>query len=170
MKRNSLCVLHDVSLNYLQGRENDLACRYLYSTVISDYKIMPEPEENYIPHFANIGAFRIIDDTYKYIQNLFEILLYKWEAMPFVYDKKIFPYATPILPEDIDSIKNVFAKYYPDYMKFFDNVLDYQRGIVNHKIDTYNQEYKSFKGIWAHYFPLSFITLRKIKHILTGRK
>ena len=49
MKRDSWCVLHDISLFYRAGRENELACRYLFSYVVSDYKIMPAPEENYIP-------------------------------------------------------------------------------------------------------------------------
>ncbi|MBQ7578708.1 MAG: class I SAM-dependent methyltransferase [Synergistaceae bacterium] len=165
MKRESWCVLHDVSLNYLPGRENDLACRYLFSYVVSDYKIMPAPEKN-IPHFANIGAFRITDDTVKYVRNLFESLLNPWQAIPGIFDKKVFRYGTPILSEDIDSIKIIFAKYYPDYVKFFDNVIDFQQGIAQHKIDAYN----SFKGVWKRYFPLSFIALRAIKRILTGKK
>lgn len=163
MKRDSWCVLHDVSLPYYPGRENDLACRYLYGHVVSDCKVMPAPDD--IPYFANIGAFHVIDDTRKYAGNLFESLLCPWAAIPGVFDKKVFPCATPILPEDIDDIRKVIAKYYPDYAAFFEHAIEFQEGIARHITKRYN----NWLETWKRNFPLSFKAVRALKHLLTGK-
>ena len=165
MKRNeSWVVLHDVSLPMLKGRENDLACRYLFGHVVSDTKIMPVSD--YESCFANIGAFRVTDDTVKYVRNLFESLLAPWVALPGMFDKKVFPCATPILPEDIESIKHIIDKCYPEYVSFFDGVIDFQNIIVRHKIEEYMQNYGSTKAKLKRYFPLSYFVYRQIKKIL----
>ena len=184
MKRDSWVVLHDVSLPYLPGREEDLACRYLYGHVVSDAKIMPAPEENSIPHFSNIGAFHVIDDTVKYAGNLFESLLCPWAAMSGVFDKKVFPNATPILPRDLGDIRNIIGKYYPEYAAFFEHAIKYQHGIVEHKTAYYNfwrttwarnslWTYKLFefiesipsriKSFWKHVSPSSYKAVRRLK-------
>ena len=160
MKKDSWCVLHDVSLPMLKYRENDLACRLLFGHVVSDYKLMPVSDHE--SYFANIGVFHIIDDTRKYIGNLFESLLVVWEAMPEVFNKKIFPCATPMLPEDINSIRNIINKYYPDYVNFFEQAINYQKIIVRHKIEMYNYEHKSLKGILKHYMPITYEIYKKL--------
>ena len=161
MKQGSWCVLHDVSLPYLPFREEDLACRYLYGHVVSDAKIMPAPEENYIPYFSNIGAFHIIDDTAKYAGNLFESLLCPWAAFPGVFDKKVFPCATPILPEDLDDIRKIISKYYPSYAEFFEHAIVFQDGIAAHKI----ARYRSLRETWKRNFPWSFRLAKFIKDL-----
>ena len=153
MKRNSWVVLHDINLQCLKSREDDLACRYLFSHVVSDAKILPAVSDHDF-HFANIGAFRVTDDTVKYIRNLFESLLNPWAAMPGVFDKRVFPCATPILPEDLRDIKNIINKYYPDYKEFFEYVIEAQNLIVQHKHEIYNEEYKRFKSVWKHFLAL----------------
>ncbi len=152
MKPDSWCILHDVSLNYLKGRENDLACRYLYGHVVTDCRIMPAPDENAIPNFSNIGAFHITEETRKYSANLFESLLCTWAAIPRVFDKKIFPYGTPILPQDLDDIRKIIRKYYPERAEFFDHAIIFQEDIARRELERYN----SFKGIWERNFPISF--------------
>ena len=158
MKRDSWVVLHDVSLPYLYGREEDLACRYLYGHVVSDVKLMPSPEENYIPYFSNIGAFRVIDDTVKYVGNLFESLLCPWAAIPEVFDKKVFPNATPILPKDLNDIRNIISKYYPDYAEFFEHAIEFQKGIAAHKMN--------WRAVWKRNSPLTFRLVKSLKQIL----
>ena len=182
MKKDSWVVLHDVSLPYLSGREEDLACRYLYSHVVSDAKIMPAPES--IPHFSNIGAFHVIDDTVKYAGNLFESLLCPWAAMPGVFDKKVFPCATPMLAEDLKDIRKIISKYYPGYAEFFEHTIEFQQGIVKHKTAHYNHwrttwqrnslwSYSIFefiesipsriKALWKHVSPSSYNATKKFK-------
>ena len=161
MKNDSWVVLHDVSLPYLPGREEDLACRYLYGHVVSDCKLMPAPEEHYIPHFSNIGAFHVIDDTVKYAGNLFESLLCPWAALPGVFDKKVFPCATPMLPEDLADIRRVISKYYPDYAEFFEHAIEFQQGIIEHKTAHHNH----WRSVWERNFPLSYRVLVFIENI-----
>ena len=137
MKRDSWVVLHDISLPLLKGRENDLACRYLYGHVVSDAKIMPVSD--YESYFANIGAFHVIDDTVKYAGNLFESLLNPWAAFPGAFDKKIFPFATPILPEDLNDIETIIDKYYPEKSEFFAHAVEGQAIIVKHVTEAYRE-------------------------------
>jgi hypothetical protein len=164
MKTNSWVILHDISLPMLKGRENDLACRYLFGHVVSDKKIMPVSD--YESSFANIGAFRVTDDTVKYVRNLFESLLNPWAAMPGIFDPKNFPCATPILPEDIESIKHIISKYYPEYVSFFEDVIDFQNIIVRHKTEEYMQNYGSTTAKLKRYFPLSYFMYRQIKKLM----
>ncbi|MBQ7593661.1 MAG: class I SAM-dependent methyltransferase [Synergistaceae bacterium] len=170
MKRNSWVVLHDINLECMKGREDDLACRYLFSHVVSDAKIMPVSDYEF--YFANIGAFRVTDDTVKYVRNLFESLLNPWTAMPEVFDKRVFPDATPMLPEDLQNIKNIINKYYPDYKDYFEHIIETQNLIVKHKTEIHN----SFSKKWERNFPWSFrifdsiyrFTMRTLRKILLG--
>lgn len=157
MKRDSWVVLHDISLHYFSGRDKDLACRYLYGHVVSDAKITPAPEENYIPHFANIGAFHVIDDTTKYVCNLFESLLCPWVAVPGVFDKKIFPFGTPILTKDLDDIRKIISKYYPDYAEFFEHAIEFQQNIAERKM--------TWKAVWKRNSPLTFRLVKSLKQL-----
>ena len=152
LKRGAWVILHDVSLPYLSGREDELACRYLFANVVSDIKIMPVPEDNYIPHFSNIGAFHVIDDTAKYARNLFEALLFPWAAYPGMFIDRIFPCNVIITNEDIDGIRKIITKYYKDYAEFFDHAVEFQEGIARHKAERY----RSFSGTWERNFPLSY--------------
>ena len=142
MKRDSWVVLHDISLPMFKGRENDLACRYLYGHVVSDAKIMPVSD--YDSFFANIGAFHIIDDTVKYSGNLFESLLNPWVALIGVFDKKVFPYATPILQEDLNDIEFIIDKYYPERSEFFAHAVEYQAALVHNRIEAYRESHNIF--------------------------
>ena len=133
MKKDSWVVLHDISVQLYKYREEDLACRYLFGHVVSDEKLTPAPD--FDPYFSNIGAFKITDDTRKYIGNLFESLLIPWQALPFFYDKIYFPYATPMLEEDLNDIRKIISKYYPEHKEFFEHAIEAQKTIIKHKIE-----------------------------------
>ncbi|MBQ7195826.1 MAG: hypothetical protein IJS40_00265 [Synergistaceae bacterium] len=133
MKKDSWVVLHDISVQLYKYREEDLACRYLFGHVVSDEKLTPAPD--FDPYFSNIGAFKITDDTRKYIGNLFESLLIPWQALPFFYDKIYFPYATPMLEEDLNDIWKIISKYYPERKEFFEHAIEAQKTIIKHKIE-----------------------------------
>ena len=159
MKIGSWVILHDVSLPYCNHREEDLACRYLYGHVVSDVKIMPAPEENYIPYFSNIGAFHVVDDTVKYVGNLFESLLCPWAALPGVLDERVYSFFQPILQEDLDDIRKVIGKYYPEYAEFLEHAIEFQKGIAKHKVDYYH----NWRSVWRRNFPWTFKAAKFVK-------
>lgn len=121
MNQDSWVVLHDISLPLMSNREKGLACRYLFSNVVSEEKLTPAVSDIDL-YFPNIGAFKITGDTRKYIGNLFESLVIEWQALPFVYDKNIFPDYFEILEKDLNDIRKVIKKYYPERSEFFEAV------------------------------------------------
>ena len=160
MKKNSWVILHDISLPLIKDREEDLACRYLYGHVVSDEKIMPVSDID--SYFANIGAFKVMDDTKKYVGNLFESLLISWQAMPEIFNEYDFPLATPMLEEDISNIKKIIEKYYPEYSNFFEHIIEAQRTILKHKVE----KYKSLLGIIERNFPYVITLAGKLKKLI----
>ncbi|MBR2208728.1 MAG: hypothetical protein IJ859_07995 [Synergistaceae bacterium] len=157
MNQDSWVVLHDISLPLLSLRENDLACRYLFSNVVSDEKLMPVSD--YDSYFANIGAFKITDDTRKYIGNLFQSLVVAWDAVPFFYDKYIFPCATPMLEEDLNDIRKIIKKYYPEHYEFFENAVKLQNVIIQHKTEVY----KNWRSVLKRNFPYIVSPIRMFR-------
>lgn len=141
MNQDSWVVLHDISLPLMSLRENDLACRYLFSNVVSEEKLMPAPD--FDSYFANIGAFKITSDTRKYIGNLFQSLVLAWDAMPLMSDYRFRSYATPILDEDLKNVEAIISKYYPEHYEFFENAVRIQSVILQHKI-AQNTGWKAF--------------------------
>ena len=125
MKNDSWVILHDIGLSI--SREEDLACRYLFSNVVSEEKLMPVSDID--SYFANIGAFRVTEDTRKYINNLFESLVMAWQAIPVFFKKYTYWYATPMLEEDLNGIRKIIKKYYPERYEFFENTVRIQ-GII----------------------------------------
>ena len=74
MKRNeSWTVLHDIS-RYMSpdASRRALACRYLFGHVMSSEKFLPVSDYAHLP--ANIGAFKISEDTIMYADNIFSSL------------------------------------------------------------------------------------------------
>ena len=127
---------------------------------------MPAPDEYAIPHFSNIGAFHITDDTMKYSDNLFESLLCPWMAIPSVADKKVFPCPIPILSQDLDDIRKIIAKYYLGREEFFDHAIEFQEGIARHKIEYH----RSFWGILERNFPLTYRIANPVRNAIKRKK
>ena len=140
MKNDSWVILHDISVPLYDYREEDLACRYLFSNVVSEEKLMPVSDID--SYFANIGAFKITEDTRKYIGNLFESLVIPWQAMPFFYDPFI-TWITPMLEEDLNGIRKIIKKYYPERYEFFENTVRLQNIFMQHFI-AHNTGTKAF--------------------------
>ena len=140
MKNDSWVILHDISVPLYDYREEDLACRYLFSNVVSEEKLMPVSDID--SYFANIGAFKITEDTRKYIGNLFESLVVPWQAVPFFYTTYI-TWNTPMLEKDLDDIRAIIKKYYPERYEFFENVVRLQGVFMQHLI-AHNTGFKAF--------------------------
>lgn len=109
----SWVILHDIALHIGTSHRYELACRYLYASVVSEEKFTPEPENKAKHMFANIGAFKVSDLTVKHINNLIETLLIPWEGQ--------------VSETDVEYISKVLEKYYtPEQYKFFCDVLRVQ--------------------------------------------
>ncbi len=158
MNQNSWVVLHDISLPLLSTRENDLACRYLFSNVVSEEKLTPAVSDIDL-YFPNIGAFKITGDTRKYIGNLFESLVIEWQALPFVYDKNIFPDYFEILEKDLNDIRKVIKKYYPERSEFFENTIRIQKVFARYK----NEVYKNWRTVLKRNFPYIVKPVRAVR-------
>lgn len=65
---NAMVVLHDLTYN-MTGPYHSYATKVLFDTVVADKYITEDADK--IAGFANIGAFRITEDTNKYIANVF---------------------------------------------------------------------------------------------------
>ncbi len=139
----SWTILHDISLS-------GLACRYLFGHVVSEEKFSPAPDNPELP--PNIGAFRISEDTMKYINNLFESLM-----IPF--------FSSEVPQKDFDSISAIIKKYYsPEQYKFFLEAFKFQaslkdRGYKERKKSFY-ESLKTFIILWQ---PSLYDSMRKIK-------
>lgn len=81
LKHNATVVLHDTALHSLAPEfAFCYATQTLLSTVIAD-KILPDDPKN-IEEVANIGAFKVTQDTYKYVENIFSALKLPWNYIP----------------------------------------------------------------------------------------
>lgn len=75
LKENAIVVLHDIALHHF-GARNCLATNVLFNSVTAD-KFLNNAEE-----FPNIAAFRVNEDTKKYILSVFYSLTLPWEYIP----------------------------------------------------------------------------------------
>lgn len=69
---NAIVVLHDTNLHHESSNEKAICNRVLVNTVKAD-KFYTSKRE-----FLNVGAFRITEDTHKYIEDVFASLLLPW--------------------------------------------------------------------------------------------
>lgn len=146
MKRDSWCVLHDISL--FVKHLHALACRYLFGHVVSEEKISPVPDDENMP--SNMGAFRISDNTMKYVGNLFGSLLIPW--------------GTEVSTKDYAGMKKIIERYYsPEQYKSLCDAFQFQalRGRKWGKQSLRNS-LKLFLRAWQ---PRLFL---RLKHFLRG--
>ena len=154
MKNDSWTVLHDITLFTHPKNRGSLACRYLFSCVVSDEKITPIPEDDK-EIFANIGAFKVSAITKKYVNNLLEALLIPWDS--------------EVKAKDMKTISAIIKKYYsPEQYEFFCKVLELQEQI--RKLDeteglSFYSAAKAFLKAWQ---PKLFRRMKHLKHSLKG--
>ena len=147
MKNGAYTALHDITLFAGARHRKSLACRYLFASVVSEEKVTPAPETSEI--IPNIGAFKVSEDTRKYVSNLFEALVMPW-------DDRIFA-------EDLADITAVIMKYYPqEYCDFFCEVLELQEYMLKHP----QPAWLSFIVKMRATNPTLFKLLRGIKQML----
>lgn len=87
LKPNACVVLHDISINVMIDKKA-YATKLLFDTVVGDKYIMLTNDRPAL--FPNIAAFKITDDTYKYIRNCFSALTISWNYIPEGKELKLY--------------------------------------------------------------------------------
>lgn len=75
LAKNAIVVLDDLKVHYYQEK-SDIACTVLFQTVTADKFL------NLNDLYPNVGAYRITNDTSKYLLDVFNALLLPWEYIP----------------------------------------------------------------------------------------
>ncbi|MDC7292854.1 class I SAM-dependent methyltransferase [Butyrivibrio sp. DSM 10294] len=103
----TIVVLHDVTLNSISyGKKNDVATGVLFNSVVAEkyYEI------NSHDAMPNIAAFKVTEDTMKYIMNVFGALCQTWSYLP---SKK-----------ELDAYNAVINKYYGKLYDYYAKICD----------------------------------------------
>ncbi|MBQ7545051.1 MAG: class I SAM-dependent methyltransferase [Synergistaceae bacterium] len=149
MKDDSWVVLHDISLFAQERYRYNLACRYLFSSVVSEDKVVPAPdaEDKILP---NIGAFRVSELTRRFAGNLFEALVIPWNMQ--------------LLEKDLADISKVIERHYPaEQYEFFCRILEFQHYLFTHPQSMKSALYGSVKQRLS---PKTFSFLNRIRRKL----
>lgn len=87
LKKGATVVLHDVSMNVTINNDA-IATKFVFDTVVADKYIMKT--EDRPCEFPNIAAFKITNDTYRYIRDCFSSLTITWSYMPKPAEFKLY--------------------------------------------------------------------------------
>ena len=117
LKDSAIVVLHDVALNQrnISFHTPDAhATGLLFSAVVAEEKFLNyEPSGNY----PNIAAFRINEQTYNNIENVFLALMLTWHYLP--------------KDDEVAIYRNFYNRYYPaKLIKIFDETVRLNRNNV----------------------------------------
>ncbi|MCL2687114.1 MAG: class I SAM-dependent methyltransferase [Methanobrevibacter sp.] len=117
MKKEGIIIIHDTNYNYYNP--HGISCNVAFS-VIKANKTQPlDYDKNYAP-LANIGAFKINEDTFRYIDDFFFALSLNWKYIP--------------NKEDMNYFKKLFQKYYSkENMKKLNAIYDMNKKQINIK-------------------------------------
>lgn len=74
MREGGVVALHDTALCFFDNHSKTFATRILLDTAVGKKIIPPRLSEK----DANLGAFEITADTYKYVRNVFSVLCMPW--------------------------------------------------------------------------------------------
>jgi predicted O-methyltransferase YrrM len=84
LKKDAIVVLHDINLFYSRHFQDYFATKYLFDHITADKVTLKRFEKDYI--HPNIGAFKINNDTTKYISDVIRSLFLPWS---FIIPEKI---------------------------------------------------------------------------------
>lgn len=148
-KEKSWVVLHDIALFYRRTQRKALACRYLWGHVVSEEKLTPCLDD--IPFFANIGAFRITEDTVRYVSDLFQSLVLPWEIA--------------VSDEDLASVDKIVQRHYPaDLHQIFTDAVSFQKCLLPQRDVT-----GAFKEFIKQLSPGLYRFLKDIKSLFSKK-
>jgi hypothetical protein len=118
MSKDAIVVLHDINMHNCTDRYNFYATKVLIDCVVADKIIGEEKGADYgVP---NIGAFRVTDDTRRYIINVFMALGMTW--------------GYELTDEEIELYRNWYIRYYnDDCLRVFDKYMNVGKARVLRK-------------------------------------
>ena len=121
LSSNAVIVLDDLKLHFYQDN-SAIACTTLFTTVTAEKFLNTEDE------YPNVGAFRITEDTGKYLLDVFNALLLPWFYIP--------------CREYLESYDNIFFRYYNrEELKIWSYVKDmaiYYDMVKKNKLNIYD--------------------------------
>lgn len=117
LERSAVVVLHDITLNHFGNNDrelvrnaNDYATKILFDVAAAD-KFIDIDRNNAL---SNIGAFKMNDDTSKYIENLFSVMSITWTYR--------------VSEEELHLYRDFYARYYSeDMLELFDMAVNLNR-------------------------------------------
>lgn len=77
LKKDAIVVLHDIALNSDSGHGQAFATKLLFDTVVAEKYLQDCGDA-----FPNIGAFKVTEETGRYIDDVFSALTITWAYMP----------------------------------------------------------------------------------------
>lgn len=149
---NAMVVLHDTILHHYAHSANAIATSVLFQSVTAD-KFINNDEE-----YPNIAAFRINEDTEKYIMDVFGSLIIPWVYMPSdaqikIYDEIFFKEYGEGAFRLWDQAKEYARKFISDDEAMIRKMQSFFSGAVREKVIIYGTGkrgrdiYNFFEGI-----------------------
>lgn len=137
LKKGAVVVLHDIILNHLSENNNRFATQVLIDSVVAE-KLTPITVGGGYP---GIGAFRVTDDTFKYIEDVFNAFLITWTYFP--------------SDTEIDLYRHVYQNFYTEKLIYiFDEAVRLNR--YTYERARMKKELRVDKYILLHRYLLSF--------------
>lgn len=112
LKKGAVVCVHDTNLHQTHpSRGREMACGLLVSAVTGDkYLNSIKDASEYGRSYPNIAAFRVTEDTWNHIENVFMALCLKWEYFP--------------TAEHLRMLRACFEKYYrPELVHIFNEAV-----------------------------------------------
>lgn len=129
LKKGSIVVLHDITLNHYSGSGHSFATKLLLDTVVAE-KIFNVNLDNPL---TSIGAFVINDDTDKYISDVFSALTITWAYRPANAELALY--------------KEFYSKYYSnDKLLLFDVAIQLNLKTLS---EQYEMRVRGIKNLYA---------------------
>lgn len=95
---NAVVILHDITLNQITHNSFGYATRIVYDVAVAEKIIADGVDPGEI--LPGIGAFEIIEDTFKYIERCFSALAITWN-----YD---------LADKELEQYRKIYKKFYED--------------------------------------------------------
>lgn len=113
LDQDAIVVLHDVNLSFLERNPRTIATTVLFQSVVADKFL------NNQKFYPNIAAFKLNNDTGKYMCNVFAALMTIWSYLP---DEK-----------HLEEYQAITERYYPpEYMLIYTQAIQSAASIDNH--------------------------------------
>ncbi len=131
LKMGSIVVLHDIALNHYSTNLEGFATKLLLDTVVAEKSFDIDSEGESI----NIGAFKITEDTGKYINDVFSVLTITWKYSPDDAEESLY--------------RKIYEQHYSqENIRCFDTAVKLNRCTLNKRIPSKRDQFiKLFKHV-----------------------